>query len=716
MPRVQLSGGAYQARSVIASAQRSLNLYPEPMPQVQAEPAQFAHYPTPGLTLVGTLPQGPIRGIRQATNGDIYVAAGSGIYLVTVAPFAATLLGSITSGRTTPVSMQDNTLTLVIVDGTTSGWQVDLSSHAFSAISDPTGMFSGADRVDYLDTYLLFNKPGTPQFYTSLSLSVTFDSLYFANKSSYTDLLMTLVVAKREIWLIGERTTEIWYNAATTDFPFGEIQATFVDHGTIAKYSPATFDNSVFWLTLDRQGAPTVMQAAGYQSQRISTFAIENVLTGYVLSDAIGFTFIIGGHAIYALTFPSSDHTWCYDIVTQLWFEWLWVDNAGAEHRSRCNCAYAMRWGQVYAGDWQNGNLYQIDPTNQTDNGQPIKRQRSWQHVLNQGKRLFHREFVADFETGMDGPAPSQPQTLIECFFNGPDGTALGAYVPSPVEINATWIWVAGGIADLANNAAVASQGDTVYASRGPAPPIADYSIAFRVLPNVVAENGASVVVAARAPTTATALSGYWGGLEMTTTGWVAMLQGNVTAIGALPPDGWFDCRLSVLGTAIALTVQRSSDGLYVAPDGQWQSTPTAVLSLTDSTWTAPGQIMLGFNTLGGGVMGTEDATGTWVLEDGSGFSWEWADALPDDSLAIDNIVAITTPSPWLLYLDWSDDRGHTFGNPVGQNMGGAGEYLTQAQWQRLGMCRDRVYRLTFTSPIRTAIQGAWIEVTPALS
>ncbi|HKD73907.1 MAG TPA: hypothetical protein VKB76_00375, partial [Ktedonobacterales bacterium] len=183
MPTVALTGGAYQAASIIASAQRSLNLYAEPMPQAQGEPAPMAHYPTPGLRLLGQLPANGVRGLRQATNGAIYAVAASNVYLVDPSAWTGTLLGSITYGKTTPVSMQDNSETLVIVDGSSNGWTVDLASNAFAQISDPTGMFAGADRVDYLDTYLLFNKSATPQFYSSDSLAVTFDPLWFANKS-----------------------------------------------------------------------------------------------------------------------------------------------------------------------------------------------------------------------------------------------------------------------------------------------------------------------------------------------------------------------------------------------------------------------------------------------------------------------------------------------------------------------------------------------------
>lgn len=87
----------------------------------------------------------------------------------------------------------------------------------------------------------------------------------------------------------------------------------------------------------------------------------------------------------------------------------------------------------------------------------------------------------------------------------------------------------------------------------------------------------------------------------------------------------------------------------------------------------------------------------------------------PSSSLAMDNVLAIDeTPALVAgsqIFLDWSDDRGHSFGSPVGQPIGATGAYLTNVQWQRLSYGRDRVFRLTWSVPVATALQGAWIEV-----
>ena len=61
-----------------------------------------------------------------------------------------------------------------------------------------------------IDGFLLFNQPGTRNFYVTYNNEVVFDATYFAAKNGYSDNLVAVIVSRREIWLIGERTTEIW--------------------------------------------------------------------------------------------------------------------------------------------------------------------------------------------------------------------------------------------------------------------------------------------------------------------------------------------------------------------------------------------------------------------------------------------------------------------------------------------------------------------------
>jgi hypothetical protein len=66
--------------------------------------------------------------------------------------------------------------------------------------------------------------------------------------------------------------------------------------------------------------------------------------------------------------------------------------------------------------------------------------------------------------------------------------------------------------------------------------------------------------------------------------------------------------------------------------------------------------------------------------------------------------------------LRWSDDGGHTWSNYHTAKIGKIGEYYRRVFWRRLGMTlklRDRVYELSMTDPVKTAIMGAELLLSP---
>lgn len=397
--RVALTGGAYTARSIIAAAQRCLNLYPEINPPEAESPVPVTHYERPGKTLLASpATSGVARCAYTSTTGELFYVVGGDVYYVN-SLWQMTNLGSIPS-RPTPCSMQDNGTTIILVDGSTVGYTIDMKTHAFATIGDAD--FMGADRVDYLDTFFVLNRPGTNQFYSSESNAITFDALDVAAKVGYPDLLASLIVMHKEIWLVGTKTAEVWYNAGGALFPFQQQPGAFIEHGTIAKYSLAKQDLAVYWLSQDLQGSTMCMRAADYTVRRISTHAIEQEWQTYeVVSDAIGFTFQIGGHTFYFLTFPTADKTWVFDEATKLWHEWAYTDDNGQDHRDRANCC-ANAYNTIVVGDWENGKLYKVDVDNFLDDEQPIKRMRGFPHLIENGNRVFYTHFQADIQAGED--------------------------------------------------------------------------------------------------------------------------------------------------------------------------------------------------------------------------------------------------------------------------------------------------------------------------
>lgn len=168
MTLIALNGGAYTARSIIASAQRCINLYPEKNPP--DSPVPTTHYLTPGLTQLIATESKVWRQLYLASNGKIYGVIDQNVYLVNYSLGTWTLsalLGTLNANLSTPVYIQDNSLVAIVTDGTSMGYAIDLTTNAFAQISDPN--FLGATKVDYLDTFFIFNNPGTREWYISLS-------------------------------------------------------------------------------------------------------------------------------------------------------------------------------------------------------------------------------------------------------------------------------------------------------------------------------------------------------------------------------------------------------------------------------------------------------------------------------------------------------------------------------------------------------------------
>lgn len=398
--RLPLLGGAYEARSVIANAQRCVNLYPEINPAANDPPTPVTHYLTPGLTtLVTPGGVGCVRGLYRATLGQLYAVVNDSIFFIDNT-FTAHLIGGLVAG-TTPVTMFDNGIIVVLVDGTAAGYWWALGSLVLNVIADPA--FYGADWVDYLDGFFIFNRPGTNQFYISPNFwdgTTPFDGLDIASKIGGPDPIIGLAVIHRELWLIGQLTSEVWYNTGGQDFPFERMPGVFVDHGMLRGHSLAKADESLFWLGRNRQGQCIVFQGTNYVATRISTHAIEQDFQTYaVVNDAVAFTYQQDGHTFYVLTFPSADKTWVYDLATQQWHERVWTDGSGVEHRIRPNCA-AAAFNVVVVGDWQNGKIYQYDLAAFTDAGDPIVRRRGFPHVVKNGKRFSHDAVILDMEVG----------------------------------------------------------------------------------------------------------------------------------------------------------------------------------------------------------------------------------------------------------------------------------------------------------------------------
>lgn len=81
-----------------------------------------------------------------------------------------------------------------------------------------------------------------------------------------------------------------------------------------------------------------------------------------------------------------------------------------------------------------------------------------------------------------------------------------------------------------------------------------------------------------------------------------------------------------------------------------------------------------------------------------------------DIRINIERGVGLEDGTDPLMYLDWSDDGGHTWSNKKQASMGVIGKYLPMVTFSRLGSSRDRVFRLSGSAPVKTVLIGAYLD------
>jgi hypothetical protein len=387
-----------------------INLFPEIIPEAGKEPAFLQR--APGLRFLADVGSGPVRGL-WTFGGYGYAVSGSKLYQIN-STWSVTEKGTVTG--TGPVSMVDNGTQLFIAAGA-DGFIYNASTDVFAQITDPD--FPGASVVGFIDGYFVFIEPNSQKFWVSELLDGTsVDPLDFASAEGSPDNLVSLIVDHREVWLFGQTSVEVWYNAGLPDFPLARIQGAFNEIGCAARASVAKLDNGVFWLGADARGRGIVYRSQGYNGQRISTHAVEWQIQQYSdISDATAYTYQQDGHSFYVLNFPSADITWVYDVATQAWHQRAgWLNNAFTRHRGDCQMAFNA---EIVIGDYLAGAIYAYDPTVYTEAGTVQKWLRSWRALptgANNLKRTTQHSLQLDCESGvgLDGVGQgTDPQVML---------------------------------------------------------------------------------------------------------------------------------------------------------------------------------------------------------------------------------------------------------------------------------------------------------------
>ena len=177
-------------------------------------------------------------------------------------------------------------------------------------------------------------------------------------------------------------------------------------------WSVAKFDNSLMYLASNTMGEVMLVRSSGYTPIPVNDDEWHTLINGYAtVSDATAFSYLLGGHPMYQINFPSEGKSWLFDGKTQVFTELKSHDIT--RHRAEI---YSHFLNKNYVSDYTNGKVYKLDPDVYTDNGEPILRQLRSKHVFskNHVNMIIDRfQLLMATGSGLVSGQGSNPQAML---------------------------------------------------------------------------------------------------------------------------------------------------------------------------------------------------------------------------------------------------------------------------------------------------------------
>lgn len=602
-------------------------------------------YRTPGVSEISAYGLGSGRA-HYALNGREFAVIGSQFVEISEGgTFTAHGAVAVDTRPACIVGNGDAGGQLLITSGG-SAYSFVLASNTLAIIA---GSWSTATMCDVLDGYgLILDADDSRLWVSDLLDFTTWGAAQFAERSLAPDRWVSMKVLDRYVWLLGESTSEVWYNAgASSSFPFKPYLAIgLLAHGCAAPFSPAVVGESLCWLEQTKSGGTKVVASAGGRPESISTTAMDETMSTYsVQSDAVGDSYTDKGHSFYLLSFQAQDITWSYDFASQTWVQratWIPEENRFIAWRPRF---HAYVFGQHRMLDRNGPSVYAFDYSQTaTDvDGRKIRWLRRTPILVLENKRVFYSYLELDLAVGTTQNAVVGDNLIANPGF----------------EVSATgWTLVTSGLTSLARTTTAAY----VYAGVGA----------------LLATSSQGDY--AQAVQSVTVLPGKIYHYE------IAMRGGNTSGLAV---------------GDVYLQIQSLQTLNYLTEDGQWESgagdTYCASMDINDDEYVV-------FT----GDFETEAQTTSLGFKWGTPDTGEAYVACMDAAVLL-QITGNQTPRVMMRY---SNDGGRNWSSELWREVGDTGEYGKRVRWNRLGQGRRRVFEVSGTDPNLWQLSNAYVELT----
>ena len=414
----------YRSKSIDNNQSELINMYLEE--DTNKGKYKLVAYPTFGLVSFCDTTQANVRALYEFLD-VLYCVAGNKFYSINSAG-TKTELGTLNTSsgfaKIAAISGGGTSNQLVIIDGT-NGYHYNVTTATATFPIVDVDFPQTADDITNQDDYIIIKKASSIAFAISnLADGLSYDALDFGSKIRFPDRLAAICSRNAELWLLGTRTTQPFFNSGNADFPFEQIPSTLIEYGCAAKRSVVVSENTLYCLAKNANGGNIIVKYNGYAPQKISTRAIDYQISQLTsVSDCIAYAYSLEGHEFIDFTFPTDLATMTYDTTTGGWLQRKSY-NGSAYSRFLGSC-HASCYNKSLIGAYNSGVIYQQSSTTYTENGTAIQRRFVSPILYSEGKRIFIDGLRIDVENNIGS---SKTFDLEKSHDNGRTWTTVGTY------------------------------------------------------------------------------------------------------------------------------------------------------------------------------------------------------------------------------------------------------------------------------------------------
>lgn len=255
----------------------------------------------------------------------------------------------------------------------------------------------------------------------------TYNALNYAEAEASPDPLFRAYVYSQLLYLAGAKSVEPWWNSGEGNPPFTRQDSALINVGIAGKYAITNTDQYMYWLNDERQ----FVQSVGSSARSISTPSIAHKVEGYIsVSDCIASTCTFDGQTFIFFAFPTANKTLYYSETSNYWGE-LQSDTEYPGDRWYGN-AVIRCYDKNLVADYRNGNVYEMDLSTYTDNGDTRLRIRTLPTITSKligrpGRRVTVSGITFDCQVGVGLATGQGVAPVLMCEFANDGGHTYGA-------------------------------------------------------------------------------------------------------------------------------------------------------------------------------------------------------------------------------------------------------------------------------------------------